>query len=222
MGASLLNDVLGPVQTTRVGADFAYTLKLLGSRKLTFGANVAGSILNVQSSSLNTTVEGDPAFIDMVNNRVVPNFGFGMIYRSNNWITGVSLPRLLENSYKGTSPTTLEKRHLYLLGGKLFDISQAFKLRSMAQLKLIPGAPVGLDLSTTMILYNTLYVGVLYRLDASFGGFVQYRIGDAFRVGLGTEYSTQDIRGYNFGTFELMLSYDFFNGSNVVRKPRYF
>lgn len=222
LGGSVVNDMTGPVTDTRVSADFAYTLLLQGARKLTFGVSAMGNFLNVRSSSINTTMENDPAFIEMVNNRFIPNVGFGAIYRSNNWITGFSMPRLIENSYRKNNVTSLQKRHFDLLGGKVFDFSRAFKMRAMSQMRLVYGAPFELTLSGTAIFYDQLYTGLLYRFDSAVGAFVQYQIADAFKAGIATEYSTQDIRGYNFGTFELMLSYDFPYGKKVIRAPRYF
>jgi type IX secretion system PorP/SprF family membrane protein len=222
LGMSIMNDIAGPVNDLSIAGDFAYSVRMQGNRKLIFGLKAEANVLNVKSSSLLTTTEGDPALMQMVNNRVTGNVGLGVIYKDNDWIAGFSMPRLLQNKYRALSPTTIQRRHYYFLGGKVFDLAYNWKLRSMAQLRMTFGAPVSFDVSTTGIYRDKVFIGLMYRLDAAFGAFLQFQATNELRVGFGTEIGTQAIRGYNFGTFELMASYDFPNIKNIKRSPRYF
>ena len=62
----------------------------------------------------------------------------------------------------------------------------------------------------------------MYRLKAAVGAFLQYQINDQFRVGMASDFGTTQLRKYNQGTFELLLSYDFNFLKGGIRSPRYF
>lgn len=222
IGATVMNDVIGPIHDVNAAIDFAYRVRFQGARQLILGLKMGGGLMNVSTSTLQTTTEQDPGLMQMTNNELRGNIGFGAMYTSNNWMAGFSMPRLLEQSYRAFYPDAQHQRHFYFLGGKVFDLARLWKLRSMGQVRLTTGAPMGLDVSSTLIFDNRLYFGAMYRLDAAFGAFVQMNVHPDIRVGLGTEFGTQDIRSHNFGTFELMLTYECPKNKSVRRSPRYF
>jgi hypothetical protein len=43
----------------------------------------------------------------------------------------------------------------------------------------------------------------MYSLQSAYGAFVQYQINDKLRISLASGFSTQVIRKYNYGTYEL-------------------
>ena len=97
-----------------------------------------------------------------------------------------------------------------------------WKLRPSAQVKMTEGAPLNIDMSLATIYNDKLWMGAMYRYDAAFGVFVQYQLNQQFRLGLASDFGTQAIRNYNYGTFEIMLSYDFSFSKDGIRSPRYF
>jgi hypothetical protein len=62
----------------------------------------------------------------------------------------------------------------------------------------------------------------MYRLNAAYGVFAQYQINPQFRIGVASDFSATQIRKYNYGTFEVLLSYDFRYNRQGIRSPRYF
>ena len=81
---------------------------------------------------------------------------------------------------------------------------------------------MSLDMSAAGIYREKFWIGAMYRLDAAFGAFVQYQLTPQFKMGIATDFGTQAIRNYNYGTFELMASYDFVFKKQGIRSPRYF
>jgi type IX secretion system PorP/SprF family membrane protein len=221
LGLTMVNDHNGPVDQTMFYGDFSYSLKFKNKGKLAFGIKGGLNLVNVGSASLEATDQNDLNLLRDVRNNVNPNFGFGIYYHTPVWFVGVSTPKLLEQSYDG-SKTNVEKRHYFANVGGVITVNSAWKIRPMTQAKFTTGAPLSLDVSVAGIYKDRFYIGGLYRLDAAFGAFVQYQITSQFKLGFATDFGTQEIRNYNYGTFEVMASYDFIFKKTGVRSPRYF
>ena len=87
-------------------------------------------------------------------------------------------------------------------------MAEAWKLRPATQLIFISRAPINLDLPLATIYQERFIFGVMYSLQSAYGAIVQYQINDKLRISLASGFSTQVIRKYNYGTYELGLIYD--------------
>ncbi|SFT63408.1 type IX secretion system membrane protein, PorP/SprF family [Lishizhenia tianjinensis] len=223
LGFSAVNDAIGPLNQTMVNLDFSYSLRFKRSKsKLSFGLKAGANIINVNSSELETTTGNDGHLMNNVKNNVNPNFGFGILYHSDRFFVGASIPKLLQNSYDGFSASNIEIRHYYAIIGGVATLSDQWKLRPTAQVKIAEGSPLSVDLSAAFIHSDKIYLGAMYRWDAAAGVFFQIQVNPQFKVGLATDFGVQEIRTYNEGTFELMLSYDFNFNREGIKSPRYF
>ncbi len=223
IGLTAVNDNIGPLNQTLVYADFSYTLKFKNSKsRLAFGVKGGVNIINGRFTDLETGTADDPKLNQNVHNKVNPNFGFGVYYHLPKFFVGVSVPKILERSYYELSETSIERRHYYGIIGGVFDIGAKWKIRPSGQIKITQGVPVNVDLSAAFIYNDKFWLGALYRWNAAAGAFVQFNITRQFKVGLATEFGVKDIRKYNDGTFEILLSYDFRFKKQGVRSPRYF
>jgi type IX secretion system PorP/SprF family membrane protein len=221
LGVTMVSDQIGPLSQNMIYGDFSYTLRFSNQTKLAFGLKAGMNVININSSELNTTTENDPNLMKDVRNQVNPNLGFGVYYHSKNWFFGASTPKIFESSYDGTS-LNIEKRHFFVNAGTVFKASPSLKFRPMIQAKFTEGAPLSLDAAMTAIVQEKVFIGAMYRLNSAGGLFVQYQLAPTFRIGLGTEIGLTEIRKYNDGTFELMLSYDLANSKSGIKSPRYF
>jgi type IX secretion system PorP/SprF family membrane protein len=221
LGLTAVRDVVGPLSQTMFYGDFSYSLKLTKKSKLAFGLKAGLNIINSETSSLSTTQAGDQNLLNNMRNRVNPNFGFGMYYHSPRFFAGISTPKLIEQSIDGTS-TNKEKRHYFAILGAVLPVSKDWKIRPTSQLKATAGAPISIDLSIAGIYSDKIWIGSMYRLNAAYGVFAQYQINPQFRIGVASDFSITKIRKYNYGTFEVLLSYDFRYNKQGIRSPRYF
>jgi type IX secretion system PorP/SprF family membrane protein len=221
LGLTAVRDVVGPLSQTMFYGDFSYSLKLTKKSKLAFGLKAGLNIINSETSSLLTTQAGDQNLLNNMRNRVNPNFGFGMYYHSPRFFAGISTPKLIEQSIDGTS-TNKEKRHYFAILGAVLPVSKDWKIRPTSQLKATAGAPISIDLSIAGIYSDKIWIGSMYRLNAAYGVFAQYQINPQFRIGVASDFSITKIRKYNYGTFEVLLSYDFRYNKQGIRSPRYF
>lgn len=224
LGLSIVHDEIGPIQQTMFFVDASYTLRFKNSKgKLAFGIKGGINLLSSRTSQLQTTDEQDPNLLSNIRNQVNPNFGAGIYYHTPKFFVGVSTPRIIEQSY-GTTSFAKEKRHYFFIAGGVFNLTknEVWKLRPTTQLKMTVGAPLSIDASVAAIYRKKLWLGLMYRWADSFGGFVQFQITPQFKAGLAYDQTITELAGYNKGTYEALLSYDFIFKKDGIRSPRYF
>lgn len=207
VGGFVVRDEIGPTSNTGMQASFSYRLRFNEKNTLSFGVNGGFGLQSSITSSLNSTIDNDPSKLSNQQNRFLGNAGFGLLFKREKLFVGLSIPKIFQNSLDGTK-LNIEKRHYYAQVGGVFKLGETWKLRPSGQLIVISGAPLNLDLSVASIYKERFIFGAMYRLQAAFGVFVQYQINSQFRVSLASDFSTQKIRSYSYGTFELGLSYD--------------
>jgi type IX secretion system PorP/SprF family membrane protein len=207
IGANVIRDEIGPTSNTQLQLSASYRLKFDEKNSLSFGLNAGFGLMSSITSSLTSTIENDPSKLINQQNRFMPNMGAGLLFKRERLFVGISAPKLFQNSLDGTTEN-LEKRHFFTQIGGVINLDEAWKLRPSTQLIYISGAPINLDLSLATIYQERFIFGAMYRLQSAFGIFLQYQINDKFRISLASDFSTQAIRSYNYGTYELGLAYD--------------
>ena len=222
LGITAVHDIVGPIQSTMVYGNFSYSLNFKNSPgKLAFGVNGGVNIINSKTDLLSTTQVNDPDLLAAAGTKVLPNFGGGIYYHTPKWFVGLSTPKLLESSIDETS-TSIEQRHYFFIVGGVFNLNSTWKLRPTSQLKYTIGSPLSIDLSAALIYNKKVWFGLMYRWEDSFGAFVQYQVSPQFKAGIAYDHTATRLSGYNHGTFEVLLSYDFVFKKTGIRSPRYF
>lgn len=224
VGISVVNDKIGPINQTMMYGDYSYTIKVTESSKLAFGLKAGVNIIRGNLSSIDLTEQNDQSFATNIDYKPLPNFGFGMYYHSDRWYLGLSTPKLLENKIESTVDYTKlsEKRHYFLIAGYVVDVSENIKFKPTALTKVTIGAPVSIDLTATFLFKEKLWLGVGHRINDSFSALMELQLNDQLRVGYAYDYTISKLSHYNFGTHEIMLSYDFIYRKDKILSPRYF
>lgn len=226
LGVTYVNDVVGPLTQNLVYGDFSYTLNFKNSPgKLAFGLKAGMNLLNSRTNELLTTDQQDPSLMTNATNAITPNFGFGIYYHSPKFFLGLSAPKLMEYNSKSNLVDNIvldERRHYFLILGGVFNLSSDWKLRPTSNLKYIPGSPLSIDISAAFIYSECIWLGVMHRVSDSFGAFVQYQLTPQFKIGLAYDKSITELAGFNKGTYEALMSYDFTFKKKGIRSPRYF
>jgi hypothetical protein len=113
-------------------------------------------------------------------------------------------------------------RHYFANIGFVLKLNRLWKLRPVAQVKAVAGAPLGFDFSLAGIYNDKFIIGSIYRLGIDAGTYVQFQLSPKFRAGLAYDFGLNAMRNYHTGSYEAMLSYNFSFGKEGVRSPRYF
>ena len=230
LGLSVLNDKIGPTNNTSVLIDFAYMMKLSAKSKLAFGLSGGANIFRANLNTLQLDEQIDPVFINNIDNKVTPNFGFGAYYSRERFYAGISVPYLLQNSYSEVNQTngnTLiakEQRHYFFIAGALFNLSPNLAFKPTTLIKVTPAAPIQGDLTASFVIMKKLLVGGMFRSGDAFGGLVGLDITDQFHIGYSYDWSYGlKTSRYNQGSHEIVLRYDFiFYSKKQIHSPRNF
>lgn len=221
VGLEVWNDRVGTLNRTSVGANFAYRFKFKNGSKLSLGVKGLADF-NTANIALFSNGANDPRAHAMVNS-ITPNAGIGILYKSPKWFIGVGVPRLLPNRNAASNGGYTNEMHAYLLAGVLFDLKNNWVFRPSTQVRAGLYTPLSIDVSATFISNHKLYFGVNYRVLESAGVIAQYQITSRFKLGYSFDLSLASaLRTTNFGTHELILSYDMNFTKGSVASPRSF
>jgi len=194
----------------------------------------------------------DQSFDGLDQSTFKPNFGAGIMYYSKNFYLGVSSPSLVEHDLSPTNSPGLDiyaksYRHYYLATGAAIPLngnSLIFKpsilIKNVGILSNLSkdeafqkiGAPTEFDLDLSLLFYEQFQVGLSFRsaIEAfddrssydSADIWMSYFLPNGLRLGAAFDYPLNDISTVTFGSFEVMVGYEFDYKVKKTVTPRYF
>lgn len=227
IGINFLNDAIGPVQENLISLDMSYKIQTSYDYKLAFGLRASAHMLNVDFTQLNIFNPGDVLAQNNINNRISPNFGFGMFWYSEKSYLGFSIPNLLQTKHinrdlnSSVSAVSKERLHYHLIAGYLFDLSQDIVFKPAVLTKFVSGAPLQVDVSANFLMYDKFTLGAAYRLDAAVSFLTGFQINRNWMLGYAYDFDTNNLSTYNSGSHEVFLRYEVFR-TDKVKSPRFF
>ena len=231
LGLSVVHDELGPAVESNINVDYSYSLFFSGDSKLSFGLKAGIDVLDVDFTRLNIFDISDPRFQNNIDNKVQPQVGAGIYYNTERFYAGLSVPNFLTTKHfdesslsAGSSSQSIaaERLHYFLIMGYVFDLSDDVKFKPATLVKMVSGSPLQWDLSANFLLYDKLTLGASYRWSAAVSAMVGFQVSDGFFLGVGYDYTTQELEDYSDGSYEVFLRFDILNRSAKVLSPRFF
>lgn len=223
IGSHMVNDVIGSRRRTAVYLDVNGSIALNKKSRIAAGISGGMDMMGYDFSDVQVNDQADP-YYGASNQITKPNFGAGLYYYSDRHFVGVSVPRVFEinNSSFDTVIQTLNSRHFFISGGGVFDLNSVLKLKPSALIKFTPGAPLTVDVNASLLMYETLWAGIMYRFHESMGVNVVYNIKKTFSIGYAYDFPINGLRTYQQGSHEVFLRYDFIPKKSNFSSPRYF
>ena len=223
-GVSLLNDKIGPIDQTQFSADLSYTIFLNKDNRFAFGLKVSGNLLNIDYTKLNQYTSGELILQNNVKNRFSPNIGAGVYYYNRTGYLGLSIPMILDTKRYDdiVNSTTNQRYHVYLVGGKVFDLDDNLKFKPAFITKVVSGAPMQFDVSGNFIFSEKFTLGLGYRWTASVSAMAGFQISDKVFLGYAYDRDTNKLSNYNNGSHEFFMLFDLFGKKQKGDSPRFF
>lgn len=222
LGLMLMRDKIGV--TNHLSGNFAYSYKIpLRRGVLAAGLQVSFNQYKINYSDLN--LSNDVAFGQDDVSKVLLNFGTGLYYTTSRFYAGFSIPQLVSNTIEdGESGAGVNlKRHYFFTSGYVFTLNRDLKLKPNILLKANEGSPLAIDLNTNLLIREVLWLGLSYRSFNSCAFLLELQATDQFRFGYAYDFPfASKIEGWNSGSHEFMLSYNFTFSKNKTFSPRYF
>ncbi len=221
VGVYVLNDQLGVSNNSEVYTTFSYKISF-GKTRLAFGVQGGVTQYKYNYSDLNMEFVNDPSFEPVDENFITPNFGAGVMYYSRYYYIGFSVPRILNiEANDGVTESTRYKKHYYLSAGVVLPLNNGFKIKPSTLVKIVDNQ-VSVDINGSVLLAETLWLGILFRNFNTFGALAELQISDRLRIGYSMELPSTKLITSQWGTHEIMLGFDFAPFRKQVLKRRYF
>ncbi len=227
LGLSVMNDKFGYVDRLAFFTDYSYKLQLTSNGTyLRFGLKAGFSSYINDLDAHQIQDESDPAFQGIIEQRFMPNFGFGIFLHDERYYFGASIPKMIEHNVE----TSVEKnwniqsdlRHWFFMGGYVFDLSSEFKFKPSFMAKMVTGTPFQVDINANFLLKERFWFGAMYRTAAGFGVNFQWIVDQKLRIGYAIDYSNRGMYQNSLGIHELMISYELNFKKDVYSLPRYY
>ncbi|MBQ4819215.1 type IX secretion system membrane protein PorP/SprF [Aquimarina sp. MMG016] len=225
LSINYVNDRVGDaisVNNNYVNVDFAYITRISDQFKLSYG--LKAGINNFKIDAASSDVADDPAFSDN-SSKTDLTVGAGLFLFSNNFYLGISSPNLLPSNVSiGGVGVSESKTHLYAVSGFVFDVASEVKLKPSLVFKQVIDAPLTFDISLNALFYDKFELGASYRYTDAFVALAGFNITQNLKIGYAYDFSLGDLGGYNNGSHEVILLYNFdlLNFSKKYTSPRFF
>jgi type IX secretion system PorP/SprF family membrane protein len=222
VGATINYDKIGSRSGLDAMFNFAYHLKLNArDLQLSLGASAGMQQAGFDFTNLIATDYSDLNY-QQSNSVVNTNFGFGAYLHNRNFYAGLSLPRLLNRSFGSPTNNSFYQRHIYLAGGYIYHLSTVVKLKPSVFVKFTAHSPVTVDLNFSGHFYDRFWIGAMYRIHDALGFNAAYTINDLCTIGYAYDFPINGKMVSQWGSHEIVVSFDIRTKNNAYLSPRYF
>ncbi|MCK5538983.1 MAG: type IX secretion system membrane protein PorP/SprF, partial [Bacteroidales bacterium] len=212
LGFNIISDQIGREKHLSMFGDYSYRVKLDYKTFLRFGLKYGfSSYQNNLSAYQQYPGEIDPFSQGEIDVKMMPNIGIGAFLYSENYYIGLSIPKMVENSFGNNYnnySVQAEMRHFFLIAGYVFNLSENLKFKPTFLTKATIGAPVEFDFTANFLLGDKVWLGAMYRTGDSFGFIAQWIFDKKLRIGYGIDFTTTELQQFHDGTHEVMVSYE--------------
>ncbi len=227
LGLNVISDNLGKERKFGLWGDYAYKAKFSETTDLRLGLKAGfTNYTNNLSELILLPGISDPLFQGDLENKFVPNFGFGLFLQNPRYYVGFAIPKILHQEIVENNPNNFslqsDVRHFFLEGGAVFDLGSNLKFKPTFMTKATYGAPLQLDLTANFLIREKIWLGAMFRSKDALGIVAQWIFDNSLRIGYAFDYSTTKLQRYHDGTHEIMVSYELRSLKQLIVSPRYF
>lgn len=215
LGLTLSYDEIGFSNRVSIETNYSYIIRFKDESFLSLGLRGSMYYSQIRWDQAELIDNFDAAIPQTATSRILPNFGAGAYYQAKNWYIGFSVPHIFVNQGDFNIPASngiVEPdftQHYYLMGGFIFDLSKKVQVQQNLLLKYVVNAPMAIDINLSFVFAHRILFGVTYRVGSSISALVQIQVAPQLRIAAAYDYSTNQLREYNSGSIEMMMSYWF-------------
>ncbi|WP_106795168.1 type IX secretion system membrane protein PorP/SprF [Aquimarina sp. Aq78] len=224
LGAGVYSDQVGVTTTTSLFGAYAYKIVFdhnynqarwwsYNPNVLSFG--ITGGAMIYNENLLELGIQNDPNFANNINT-VIPTLGVGVLYNREHIYIGVSAPNLLGDSLSSEDNINLENPYYAYTGYRFFATRFEEVLITPSVLaKYVSGAPIQVDINTTVNYKNKIEIGAGYRTSSSINFLAGFYISNHLRLLYNYNQTLRDTPINN--THGIILSYRLGDGFSNKR-----
>lgn len=225
LGLIVLSTSQGPLTFTRINTNYSFKINVGDAGGLYLGLQAGLVQYGIDRSALKTTTDAslDPAFAGNNLKRMIPDFGFGIMYKSEKFYVGINVPHLLQSRIKfinevvDTSGMKMAERtiftqifrHYYATAGVNINVNDDIQVQPSIMTRYVLNAPFAADINCNVTYKKMVWAGLGYRIS-NLGGVVAMvglNVSNTLRVGYAFDMTTGGVSSYTGTSHEIMLSY---------------
>jgi type IX secretion system PorP/SprF family membrane protein len=179
----------------------------------------------VDQSKLVTAEPDDIAVLTGVNNRLVPDANFGLVYMSGeDFYAGISSFNLLENGrdlfdLSKRSKNKIERTH-YIMSGYNMELNNEYRFQPSTVIRGIEAGSIQFDINAKIIWQKYLSFAISYRHQDAAVAFFGIQ-NDLIRFIYSYDYTLSDIKDHSSGSHEISLTAFLLRSNRLKGKRRY-
>ena len=216
LGATAFKDVAGADSRRGITLSYAYHLRVKNDMSLSLGLSAGFLQYRLDHTIINPYDDGDPVFNSPVLSSVVPTATFGAYLYADNFYASVALPQLLSSTFtvkdEYNDNSLIEgglTNHIFVGGGYIKDINDAFTIEPSLLLMLSSPAPASVELMTKLTYKDLLWTALSYRFNDAACMYIGVDIDERFYVAYAHDFVTSELSTATSGTNEFKLGFRF-------------
>ena len=216
LGATAFKDVAGADSRRGITLSYAYHLRVKNDMSLSLGLSAGFLQYRLDHTIINPYDDGDPVFNSPVLSSVVPTATFGAYLYADNFYASVALPQLLSSTFtvkdEYNDNSLIEgglTNHIFVGGGYIKDINDAFTIEPSLLLMLSSPAPASVELMTKLTYKDLLWTALSYRFNDAACMYIGVDIDERFYVAYAHDFVTSELSTVTSGTNEFKLGFRF-------------
>jgi type IX secretion system PorP/SprF family membrane protein len=204
-GALIVSDQIGETTTTSTSGLFSYKINLK-DKLFSFGMQAGLINYKTDPGQLNFSDPDDPSFARVSETKF--NLGAGAVLKSEKYMVGLSVPRMLDNSFETTGQSVqIYQQHFYLFGSYIYFLNERILLKPSVLFKGVKGAPISTDLNFLVDINRVYAAGIFTRNFKAFGLLAQFNFLEKYKLAYVYEIPTNKSVGTQFSTHEVMIGF---------------
>ena len=216
LGATAFKDVAGADSRRGITLSYAYHLRVKNDISLSLGLSAGFLQYRLDHTIINPYDDGDPVFNSPVLSSVVPTATFGAYLYADNFYASVALPQLLSSTFtvkdEYNDNSLIEgglTNHIFVGGGYIKDINDAFVIEPSLLLMLSSPAPASVELMTKLTYKDLLWTALSYRFNDAACMYIGVDINERFYVAYAHDFVTSELSSVTSGSNEFKLGFRF-------------
>lgn len=207
-GMSLMSDRSGLIQNTNFYLNYAYHLNLTDSIRMGFGIRPGYLQYNIK---LYDAQLADPVDDVLTGNILATNaidIGAGIYIYSSKFFVAGSMRHLLGKSVSFTGFNYGLVKHYTVIGGySFFTKKRKLEVQPAFMFQYVNPAPAQLSFMIKATYQNKIWGGLIMRTQDAVGVVAGVNLWNRLNIGYAFDYSLGNVKSYNYGTHELMISF---------------
>ncbi len=223
LGLNLLSEIIGPMKSTDIQIDGAYTLVFQNGHQLAAGLKVGLQQRALDFSEIGQFNPNDPMFAAGLSSSMQAQVGTGLFYYTPKAYVGLSVPAILEHSQEVNNQLyTYQQRHFYLSSGYVFHMSPKLLFKPTLLAKWTAGAPLSVDLTANLLIDRQFTLGLAYRHSAALSALFGVDLKNRLFIAYAYDFDINGLQRYSFGSHEIFIKFNLKRSPSSVLSPRFF